>query len=132
MATKTTTTATEKKTAVKKFKNTDLIACQSITNGELLMVGAKTGNLYRWADFNDIEDVEYQDIIYDMRSARDGYVKKPRFIVLNEHFLKQNPEIESLYGNMYSSADLNHILDLPPGQLKDAINALPAGAKEYD
>lgn len=129
MATKTETkaTATPK---VKKFKNTDLIPCKSVTNGELIMVGDKTGVLYQWADYGDVEGVQYQDLLYSARSARNGYVKYPRFIILDEDFVDQNPDIKKIYDSMYSTSDLKDIFNLPVSQMKKTIADLPDGAKE--
>jgi len=130
MATKTEAKTKVTTPKIKKFKNTDLIPCKSVTNGELLMIGDKTGILYRWADYGDVESVQYQDLLYSARSARNGYVKYPRFIILDDDFVDQNPDIKKIYDNMYSSTELKDVLDLPVSQMKKVIADLPDGAKE--
>ena len=114
----------------KKFANDDLIPCKSITNGELIMVGDKTKIVYRWANYGDVEEVEYQDLIYATRSSRTSYVKYPRFIILDDDFVKQNKEVAEIYDSIYSVADIRKILDLSPAQMKKAIEELPEGAKD--
>ena len=45
----------------KKYDKEDVIPCKSITNGKLLVDGEKSGILYRWADYGDVEEIEYWD-----------------------------------------------------------------------
>ena len=81
------------------FDKEDLIPCRSITFGELLMVGAKTKFVYKWADYDDVQEVEYQDLIYDVKIPGGSYSRFPRFIVIDDdcdivHKLKdQNDDI---------------------------------------
>ena len=129
--TKPVTEGTEKEVAIqpRKFDNSDLIPCKSVTNGELLMVGAKTGILYKWASCDDIEDVEYQDLLYTTRQ-HSSYVMKPYFIVLDDDFVAQNKELDKLYREMYSFAEINDILQLDPNTMRQVILSLPAGVQE--
>ena len=126
---KTTDAATAPVKEVRKFSNSDLIPCKSVTSGELLMVGAKTGILYKWASCDDIEDVEYQDLLYVTRQ-RSSYVMKPYFIVLDDDFVSQNKELDNLYRNMYSFREINDILALEPNNMRQVIMSLPAGVQE--
>lgn len=122
--------AVEKTVATKKeFKNDDQIPCRSVTNGELLMVGSKSGALYRWADCNYVEYVDYQDLLYATR-AHSSYLFKPFFVVMDEDFVSQNKELDKLYRDMYTFSDISEILDLPASEMKEVIGQLPAGVKE--
>ena len=135
---KTTTTAkkdiaeTSAKTSVKKktFQPNDLIPCKSITAGELLMEGYKTHFVYRWADYDDIQEVEYQDLAYDIRIHGRSYSRYPRFIVLDDDFVEQNPVLNEVYSKIYSISDLRKMLDLSPAEIKKIIPTLPVGARE--
>ena len=119
-------TVEEVKTA-KKYDKEDVIPCKSITNGKLLVTGEKSKILYRWANYGDIEDVEYQDLIYMIRSHKPS-VYKPRFVIQDEEFIAQHPDLKDLYNSLYSVKDLKDILNLPATQMKKAINELPEGA----
>ncbi len=114
---------------IRKYEKEETIPCKSITNGTLLVTGEKSGILYRWADYGDVEEVEYQDLIYMIRSRRAS-VYRPRFIIQDKEFLSQHPELNDLYKTLYSTKDLKDILNLPSSQIKRAINQLPDGA--YD
>lgn len=119
----------ETKVEPKKFNQEDLIPCKSITAGELLMVGERTKMLYRWADADDIQEVEYQDLIYAARS-NSGFVFKPRFIIMDNDFVAQNPKVQEKYDTMYTNKDLRDIIMLSPKEIKKIVPTLPEGVKE--
>jgi hypothetical protein len=119
----------EIKAEPKRFAQDDLIPCKSITAGELLMVGERTKMLYRWADTDDIQEVEYQDLIYAARS-NSGFVFKPRFIIMDKDFVAQNPKVQEKYDTMYTNKDLRDIIMLSPKEIKKIVPTLPEGAKE--
>ncbi len=119
----------ETKIETKKFKETDPITCVSITAGELGMLGIKTGINYTWAGRGDETDVEYQDLVAAIRSGKKQ-ITAPRFIIKDEDFLKQYPQIEQIYSSMLSYNDLKDILKLDVVNMKKVINQLPTGAKE--
>ena len=126
MATKSETTETTK---VKKFAKTTLIPCRSICTGVLYVEGPNSKNDYMWWDFGDIQDVQYQDLdAYVKRHATCVY--KPQFIIEDDDYIAQNPDIKAVYDSMYTTSDLRDILNLPVSQMKKAITELPLGAKE--
>lgn len=113
----------------RKYEATDGIPCESITSGELGMVGIKSGINYKWADRNDITDVEYQDIIAAIRSNTD-YVFKPYFIIRDEEIINQFPQVDEVYASMYSLKDLKDVLRMDVGNMISTIESLPDGAKQ--
>lgn len=119
----------ESKKTAKTYKKDDVISCKSITNGKLLVTGEKTGILYKWADYGDVEEVEYQDLLFMIRSKKAS-VYRPRFIIQDAELVEQFKDLGELYESLYSSRDLNDILKLPVTQMKKAINSLPDGAKD--
>ena len=112
------------------FDKEDLIPCRSITFGELLMVGAKTKFVYKWADYDDVQEVEYQDLIYDVKIPGGSYSRFPRFIVIDDDFLEQNPVLNEVYEKIYSRSDIRKILDLSPNELKKTVEGLPKGVRD--
>ena len=122
------TTSAEPKIKKKVFENAELIPCKSVTSGELVMVGHKTGNIYKWADCDYIEEVEYQDLIYAVKT-HSAFITRPMFIILDDEFISQNKEIEQMYSGLYSFSEINEILSLPPDVMRDVITSLPDGIK---
>ena len=126
MATKSEATETTK---TRKFAKTTLIPCRSICTGVLYVEGPNSKEDYMWWDFNDVHDVQYQDL--------DAFIKrhatcvfKPQFIIEDEDFIAQNPDVKAVYDSMYTTKDLRDILNLPVNEMRKAIQDLPLGAKE--
>lgn len=113
----------------KKYNATDSIPCKSITAGELGMIGIKSGINYKWADRNDITEIEYQDLVAAIRQ-NDSYITKPYFIIEDKIFLEQFPQIKKIYDTIYSGKDLKDILKLNISEMRSTIITLPDGAKE--
>lgn len=118
---------TETKTTAKVYDKEDVIPCKSITSGGLYVTGDKSGILYQWADYGDIEEVEYQDLVYMIRAHKPS-IFRPRFIIEDNEFLTQYPELNDLYTSLFSTGDLVDILNLPVSQMRNAIAQLPSGA----
>jgi len=116
-------------TKPKKFENEDVVPCRSITAGVLVMTGARSGNVYRWYGIDDVLEVEYRDLIAEVRS-RSSYITEPFFVVDDADFVTQNPLLKEIYENLYSIKDLASIFRLDPRSMTDTINKLPKGAKE--
>lgn len=113
----------------KKFEQTDFIMCRSVTTGGLFMEGSKTKQLYQWNDYGDESEVEYRDLVAEVRLKSD-FVFAPRFIVENEDFVEEFPQLKQFYSQYLSVKDLREILELPISQMAKKITELPKGAKE--
>lgn len=123
-----------KKTIVKKEKKKfaldDGILCRSITAGGLYMPGKKSQILYRWSNEGDITEVEYQDLLAEVRSS-SIYITAPRFIIEDEDFLEQNPRLKTIYETMYDISDFREmIMESSADGLIQTIKRLPTGAQE--
>ncbi len=124
-----TATVTKETAPVKKFKQDEVIMCRSITVGGLWLDGMKSKNIYRWVEYGDEVEVEYRDLAAMVRS-RSSYIFKPMFIILDEDFIKEFPQLNDFYNNQYTTGDLKEVLDLPVTKMISAIKTLPAGAVE--
>lgn len=117
------------KKKIREYKDTEAIKCVSITSGELGMIGIKSNINYRWAGRGDITEVEYQDLVAAIRSSKK-HIYKPYFIIVDDEFISQFPQVKKVYENMFSYKDLSDVLTLSPIQMKQAILSLPEGARE--
>ncbi len=118
-----------KKKEKKKFQQTDLIMCRSVVVGGLFLEGSKTKQIYQWNDYGDESEVEYRDLVAEVRS-RSAYVFNPWFIVEDEDFIEEFPQLKQFYTQYLSVRDLKEILELPVSQMAKKISELPSGAKE--
>lgn len=114
------------KTAVKHSAN-DMINCRSITVGEMILIGLKSGDFYDFIDYGDEVAMRYEDLIAAVR-ARRSYIFNPMFIIDDEAFIAENPKLKELYSSLYGNGDFEEILDLPLAPMKDAVKSLPSGA----
>lgn len=119
----TVTTETDVKQP-KKYANDDGILCESITAGELGMIGAKSGNNYTWMCYGDTTEVEYADLVAAIR-LRKGHIFAPLFIIRDEDFLAKYPQVNDVYNSMYTTSDLEDIFMLPATQMKEVVKSLP-------
>lgn len=114
---------------VRKYAPSDMIPCRSITYGELLLPGPKTRLLYTWANFNDVTEVEFQDL-QALKSTRSTYLFKPRFIIEDEELVEQ---WKSDFGKMYdeiTNTDVEALFNLPVNQLKAKLKKAPSGIQQ--
>ena len=118
-----------KKKEKRKFQQTDLIMCRSVVVGGLFLEGSKTKQIYQWNDYGDESEVEYRDLVSEVRS-RSAYVFNPWFIVEDEDFIEEFPQLKQFYTQYLSVRDLKEILELPVSQMAKKISELPKGAQE--
>ena len=121
-----------KKAVVKearKYAPGDMIPCRSITYGELLLPGPKTRLLYTWANYDDVTEVEFQDL-QALKSTRSTYLFKPRFIIEDEELVEQ---WKNDFGKMYdeiSTINVEELFKLPANQLKAKLKKAPSGIQQ--
>lgn len=111
------------------FDQEDLIPCRSMVSGGLYITGYRSKIPYTWADYGDVVDVEYRDLIYMVRTNGDVSIYKPRIIVEDEDFVNQNPKLKNFYDSIHTESDLYSILTMDVNQMKETIKKLPEGCK---
>ena len=121
--------AKEVKKAPRKYAPDDMITCRSVTFGELLMTGKKSGLLYSWANHGDTTEVEYQDL-QALKSTRSSYLFRPRFVVEDEELVAQwGKDFEKLYQDIVD-VDVEDLFRLPVAQLKSKLKKAPRGVQQ--
>lgn len=111
----------------KVFQQSDGVNCVSITQGILNVVGTKTGIIYRFADYGDVTEIEYRDLVGMIRS-KDKAVYEPRFVVDDEDFITEYPALKKFYDDEFSIQNIKEILTLPENKMIEEIKKLPSGA----
>ena len=112
----------------KVFTDSDYILCRSVWSGGL-NVDSQSGNLYRFNDYGSECEINYRDLVTMIRRGSE-HVFLPRFVILDEDFLKEFPTVQRVYGTMYTRDDLIEILDLPVTRMKAEIAKLPKATKD--
>jgi hypothetical protein len=85
--------------------------------------------LYEFKDYGSECEINYRDLVTLIRRGSD-HVFLPRFVILDEDFLKDFPTVQRVYGAMYTREDLVEILDLPVSRMKTEIAKLPKATKD--
>lgn len=119
----------EKKVEQKVFDPSDGILCRSVTQGGLFMPGAKTHMVYEWVEYGDETQVEYADLAAAVRT-KSSYVFGPMFIVEDDDFIREFPQLKKFYTENYSISDLEGILQMPLDKMSEEITTLPKTAIE--
>ena len=141
MATKKETIITEniesveqevKKPATKtpcKYAPDELIPCRSVTYGELLLTGTKSKLMYVWANYNDVTEVEFQDL-QALKSTRSSYLFRPRFVIEDEELVEEwGKDFKDMYSKIVS-VDVEEMFNLPLGKFKTALKNAPKGVQQ--
>jgi hypothetical protein len=117
-----------KKVVKPKHDPDELIACRSVTFGELLIIGPKTKLVYSWANEGDIREVEYQDLM-SLKALRHRYLFDP-FIIIEDEVLREEwkADLDPVYEKV-EEVSLNGIFDLPQRQFVAKLKQLPASVK---
>lgn len=111
----------------KTYTDFDYILCRSVWSGGLNVTCA-SGNCYEFKNYGSECEIAYRDLVGLIRKSSD-HIFMPRFIICDEEFLELFPQVKRSYDNIYSTADLRDIIDLPDYQMTQEINNLPESAK---
>lgn len=118
-----------KKPKKKVFQPSEGIHCRSVVQGGLFMDGTKTQMTYRWVDYGDVVEVEYRDLVAEVRT-HSPFVFNPFFIIDDDDFINEFPQLKQFYTQAYSMRELRDILNLPVNEMVAKMKELPKGAIE--
>ena len=118
-----------KKPTPRKYAPDDLIPCRSVTYGELLLSAPKSKLMYVWANYNDVTEVEFQDL-QALKSTRSNYLFRPRIVIEDEELVEQwSKDFKDMYSKIIH-VDVEEIFDLPLGKFKTALKNAPKGVQQ--
>ena len=112
----------------KVFTDSDYILCRSVWAGGLNVI-SQSGNLYEFKDYGSECEINHRDLVTMIRRGSE-HIFLPRFVILDEDFLKDFPTVQRVYGEMYTKDDLVEILELPITQMRREIEKLPKATKD--
>lgn len=126
----TTTVVKEQPKEIRQYAGDDLIPCKSLTKGELIYVGKKSGEVYKWADFGDVTEVEYQDLL-GLRAKKSDFIYKTMFVIMDEEVLEDPKwaDVKKIYDKIYSD-NIEELIEMPISKFKSVFPNLPEGLKK--
>lgn len=101
----------------------EFILCRSVTHGGL-NINCKSGNVYEFKNYGSDCEIEYHDLVGLVRKHSD-HIFLPRFIIEDDDFLAEFPQVSKAYESLYTVDELNKILNLPVESMKVALAELP-------
>lgn len=137
--TETSVSATEEKesqavdsTVINKLPNQvdyahdSYIKCRSVTPGELVYTGKKSGISYDWVALGDVTYVQFDDLMAAVMSRSD-FVYKPYFVIEDEALINDSrlDEVKKLYSTLYGDGDAREILNLPVREFTERFPKIP-------
>ena len=113
----------------REYKGDDLIPCRSMTKGELIYVGKKTKEVYTWADYDDVTEVEYQDLLA-LKSSKSPFIFETLFIIEDEELIETEKwkDVKAIYEQIYSD-DVPTLISMDTNKFKKVFPSLPNGLK---
>lgn len=114
----------------REYKGDDLIPCRSMTKGELIYIGKKTKEVYTWADYDDVTEVEYQDLLA-LKSAKSPFIFEALFIIEDEELIETTKwkDVKAVYEKIYSD-DVPTLISMDTNKFKKIFPTLPNGLKK--
>jgi len=119
----------ETKKEKKEFGQEDGILCRSVTEGLLIVTGPKSDMGYRFPEYGTEMEIEYRDLVAIVRS-KFNLIKYPFFVILDDDFVQEFPQVKKFYEDNYPVFDLRDILQKPIPEMVSIIKKLPQGAVE--
>ena len=113
----------------KKFAPTDGVLCRSVLSGKTYIKGKRTGTIYEFLSVGDKVEIEYQDLIAEVREG-SGIIFYPMIMIEDEDFIKEFPRVEKYYSSMYTNVELESILRKSAGEIKKTLPTLPKGVQD--
>lgn len=116
--------------AKREYKPADLIPCTSVTVGELICIGPRTGQRYNAFGYGDKLYVEYQDLLA-LKMKHSSYLYMPYFTIEDEELLSDPAwkDVQDISTKVYMTDDLNKFFSLSVSQMRSILNNSPNGFK---
>lgn len=115
----------------KEYKPNDLIPCTSVTVGELICIGPRTGQRYNAFGYGDKIQIEYQDLMA-LKMKHSSYLYMPYLTIDDEELLSLPTwkDVKEIDVKVYMTDDLNKFFNLPLNQMKSILKKSPNGFKD--
>ena len=104
------------------------VLCKSVTSGGL-NINCKSGNVYEFKNYGYDCEIEYDDLVVLVRKHSD-HIFMPRFVIVDEDFLSEFPQVASVYEHVYSDSELNDVFALPVNQMMATIKSMPVNIQK--
>ena len=129
-AIKTVANANTTAKAPGEYAPADGIPCRSVVEGTLILVGNKSGIEYNWGGFNDVTEVEYQDLQF-LKARHSVFLYNPWFVIEDQELLETSrfKDLKETYETMYT-IEMDDFCNLPNNRFEAELKKLPSGLQD--
>lgn len=110
------------------FKATDMIECKSLRYGLMQHISKKSGNIYEWADYGDIVEVEYGDLL-SLKSSKSKFLYSPWFMIMDDQ-LAEDWKLADIYEPFNEFDDVEEFLQSGAITIRKTLPNAPQGYKD--
>ena len=110
------------------FKATDMIECKSLRYGLMQHISKKSGNIYEWADYGDIVEVEYGDLL-SLKSSKSKFLYSPWFMIMDDQ-LVEDWKLADIYEPFKEFDDVEEFLQSGATTIRKTLPHAPQGYKD--
>lgn len=110
------------------FKATDMIECKSLRYGLMQHISKKSGNIYEWADYGDIVEVEYGDLL-SLKSSKSKFLYSPWFMIMDDQ-LAEDWKLADIYEPFKEFDDVEEFLQSGATTIRKTLPNAPQGYKD--
>ena len=110
----------------KKFAPDDMIHCTSVTVGELLCSGPRTGISYHAFGYGDEMYIQYQDLVA-LKMKKSQYLYAPHFVIEDEDLLDDPmwEDVKEIMEKVYADENLDDFFPASSCQDENSFEGSP-------
>ncbi|HXW03436.1 MAG TPA: hypothetical protein VD651_04155 [Nitrosarchaeum sp.] len=101
------------------------VPIMNVTNGGLIYKSMKTGAIYQFEKYGDIEYIELSELL-TMRSSKRIFLDEPLLLIMDEEIVEYL-NLTKQYEAFKKFSDINSIFELPNTQFKEIVETSPKG-----
>lgn len=106
----------------------ELVACQNVTDGELIYKSRKTGLQTNWMSYGDIEYLDVGELL-TMKASQPKFLNDVWLLIEDEDVVEYLG-LKNLYKHLIDTDDIDSFFDKTPAEIEEALLKLPTGLKE--
>lgn len=121
------TKVVERKKA-KEISMNELIPVRNLCSSSLSYISRKTNMLFQWAEYGDVEHIEFSELM-TMKASQPRFLTEP-FLFIEDMDVVEKLGLTKLYDQIAQVMDLDNFFGLPSVEMERILNELPNGSKE--
>lgn len=115
----------KKSTSKKEIDRHRMIPVMNMTNGKLVYASKKSGAVWKWESYGDVDEIEFHEI-QTMRTSAKMFISDPMIMILDEEVVSYMG-LDAFYKTLLELEELDKIFQMPNKDFEDLIEKAPRG-----